>query len=101
MSVVATTSGSTHANETLRGAIGTGTPIVDLRLRFEDVNQSNKSTAVATTIRARLGYQTVFFLGSLLPIDFLQHLGSKHFNDLINGLVSHPLALAVLRYQQG
>jgi hypothetical protein len=91
--MVATTSVSTHANETLRGAIGTGTPIVDLRLRFEDVDQSNKKrTAVATTIRARLGYQTGDFWGfsALTDFDFLQHLGSKHFNDSINGLVGYP-----------
>jgi hypothetical protein len=45
--------GAARAADTLEDFIVTGIPIVDLRLRFEDVDQANKpKDAVATTIRA-------------------------------------------------
>jgi len=82
-----------RAAATLTDAIAAGVPIIDLRLRLEDVDQANKAKqAVATTIRARLGYQTGDFLGFavLAEFDAVQHLGPKHFNDSINGLIAYP-----------
>ena len=77
MSVAATAIGSAYASDTLIGAIGAGTPIIDLRLRIEEVDQSNKpKIAAATTIRARLGYQTGEIGGlavaALADFDFVQ-----------------------------
>jgi len=85
--------GSADAATTLADAVESGAPIIDLRARFEDLTQSNKSKhATATTIRARLGYQTGDFLGfsALTDVDIVQHVGPKHFNDSINGLVAYP-----------
>jgi len=85
--------GSARAAETLIAAFEAGTPLIDLRLRFEDVDQANKpKEASATTIRARLGYQTGEWYGfsALAEFDVVQHLGAKHFNDSINGLPDYP-----------
>ncbi len=85
--------GNARATETLIGAIDAGMPIIDLRVRLENVNQANKpKTAVATTIRARLGYQTGDFRGfsGLVEFDFVQQVGAKHFSDTINGRTAYP-----------
>src|ERR1700686_2701406 len=90
---VAVAGGSARSAEKLIDAIDGGMPIIDLRLRLEDVVQANKAKkAVATTLRARLGYLTGEFLGfsALADVDFVQHLGAKHFNDSINGLTAYP-----------
>jgi hypothetical protein len=78
---------------TLRDAIASGRPIVDVRLRFEHVDQSDKpKDAVATTIRARLGYQTGQFHGftGLAEFDVVEHLGPRRFHDSINGSADYP-----------
>jgi hypothetical protein len=79
---------------TLRDAIASGRPIVDVRLRFEHVDQSDKpKDAVATTIRARLGYQTGQFHGftRLVEFDVGEHLGARRFHDSINGSADYPI----------
>ena len=49
----------------LLDAIRDGTPLIDLRLRYENVDQENKPrNAAATTFRERLGYQTGQYFGS-------------------------------------
>src|SRR5438105_836619 len=76
------------AQMTLKGALDAGLPIIDLRLRYETVDQANKPRdAAAVTIRARLGYQTGQFFGfsALADFDFVQHLGPKHYFDSIGG----------------
>ena len=76
------------AQTTLKGALDAGLPIIDLRLRYEDIDQANKpKNAAALTIRARLGYQTGQYFGfsALADFDFLQHLGPKHYFDSIGG----------------
>jgi hypothetical protein len=84
---------SAHAAESLAAAFETGAPIADLRLRYENVDQANTpKQASATTLRARLGYQTGTFLGfaALADIDIVQHLGPDHFYDTVNGLTAYP-----------
>jgi hypothetical protein len=74
-------------------ALADGTPLADLRLRYETIDQSNKTkTAEATTLRARLGYQTGSYFGfsALAEADFVQHFGPEHFNNTINGLTQYP-----------
>jgi hypothetical protein len=86
--------GSARAADTLKSFIDSGMPIADVRLRFEDVDQANKpKDARATTIRARVGYQTGEFVGffALTDFDFVQHFGAKDFNDSINGLAAYPI----------
>ena len=82
------TGGAVHAQTTLVGAIEAGTPIVDLRMRSEIVDQANRQkNAVANTIRARLGYQTGQYFGfsGLAEGDFIQHLGAQHYFDSAGG----------------
>jgi len=72
-----------HAqNANFEQAITDGTPLADVRLRFESVDQAGFSkNAEATTLRARLGYQTGQFLGfaALAEGDFVEHFGPRHF----------------------
>ena len=85
---------SARAAEPFIAALETGKPLIDLRLRFEEVDQADKpKEATATTIRARLGYQTGNFHGfsALAEFDVVQHLGARHFNDSINGLAAYPM----------
>lgn len=73
---------------TLADAIRTGVPLIDLRLRYENVDQENKPrNASATTLRARLGYQTGSYFGfsALAEFDFVQHLGPEHFCNSFEG----------------
>ena len=62
-------------------------------MRLEDVALQNKQRrAYATTLRARLGYQTVEFLGfsALAEGDFIVHADAGHFNDTVNGRSEFP-----------
>jgi hypothetical protein len=73
---------------TLVDAIKNGMPLVDLRLRYENVDQENKpKNASATTLRARLGYQTGQYHGfsALAEFDVIQHLGPEHFFNSYEG----------------
>jgi hypothetical protein len=83
-----------HAQTDIISAIASGKPLADLRLRFEDVAQTNKpGRAYATTLRARLGYQTGQYLGfsALAEGDFITHFGAGHFNDTLNGRTEFPV----------
>ena len=74
-------------------AITGGTPLVDIRLRFESVDQAGfPKDAEATTLRARLGYQTGQFLGfsALAEGDFVEHFGPRHFADTVHPAPGYP-----------
>lgn len=74
--------------QTLLTAIDSGRPIINLRLRYEDVDQSNRTQeAQALTFRARLGYQTGVYYGfsALADFDWVQHLGSHAYFDTVKG----------------
>jgi len=63
-------------------------PLIDLRLRYEHVDQENRPrNATATTVRARVGYQSGQYYGfsALAEFDFLQHLGPEHFFNSFEG----------------
>jgi hypothetical protein len=79
--------------QTIIDALVGGMPLADLRLRYENIDQSNKpQTAEAATLRARLGYQTGSDLGlsGLVEVDLVKRLGPEHFNDSLNGLTQYP-----------
>lgn len=70
-----------------------GTTLIDLRLRFEDVDLASKPRrADSTTLRARIGFQTGDYEGfsALVEGDFIGHLDSGHYNDTLNGRVQFP-----------
>jgi hypothetical protein len=80
--------GAAQAQTSLIGAIKAGNPLIDLRLRYELVDQADKPrNATATTFRARLGYQTGQYFGfaALAEFDLVQHLGPRHYFDSIGG----------------
>jgi hypothetical protein len=81
-------SGPAQAQTALIDAVKAGSPLIDLRLRYENVDQADKPrNATATTFRARLGYQTGQYFGfaALAEFDFVQHLGPRHYFDSIGG----------------
>ncbi|HEX5280099.1 MAG TPA: hypothetical protein VFW28_08465 [Micropepsaceae bacterium] len=70
-----------------------GTTLIDLRLRFEDVDVKTKTRrAWAATLRARIGFQTGNYDGfsAVVEGDFIGHLDSGHYNDTLNGRVQFP-----------
>lgn len=85
--------GPVAAQTTLADALVSGRPLIDARLRFENLHQEDKAKdAVATTIRARLGYQTGMFRGfaGLIEFDLLGHLGERRFSDSVRLLPDYP-----------
>jgi len=86
-------SGGASAADSPVSAVTEGRSLVDIRLRFEDIDQADKpKEASATTIRARLGYQTAELKGftALVEFDAVGHIGPEHFNNTLNGLVDYP-----------
>jgi hypothetical protein len=78
----------------LRDAIKDGTPIIDLRARYETVQDATKPfDAHAQTLRARLGYETAAWNGLQLAVDFDQvwAIGGKAYNSTRNGRTAYPL----------
>ncbi|GAC1625380.1 MAG: hypothetical protein NVS9B10_12270 [Nevskia sp.] len=80
--------------ETLPYAFSGGTPSVDLRLRYENVDQKNAlHNAYATTFRARIGYDT----GKWNDFDiFGEYEGTSAFfnqdyNSTVNGKINHSV----------
>jgi len=85
---------SARAQNELLSALANGSPLIDLRLRLEDVAQSSKSRrAFATTLRARLGYETGEFHGfsALAEADLVGHAWGEHFNNTLNGQTAFPV----------
>lgn len=79
---------------TLEEALVGGKPLVDLRYRYEHVDQGGTAEdAAANTVRARLGYQTGEFEGisALFELETVKHLGAEDFNDTINGKTRFPV----------
>ncbi len=76
--------------ENLPYALSGGTPNLDMRLRYENVDQTNPSTktedARALTLRSRLGYTTGKWNGidGQLEFENLSALGDKDYDDTSN-----------------
>ncbi len=83
-----------NAQDEFVSAVANGMPLADLRLRFEDVAQSNRPRrAYATTLRARLGYETGEWFGftALAEGDVITHADGEHFNSTLNGRTVFPV----------
>ncbi len=79
---------------TLGEAIMNGTPLVDIRLRYETVDQAGlPNNANAATLRARLGYETESYEAFRLLVegDFIIGLGPEDYNDTVNGRAAFPV----------
>ena len=82
------------AEEPLREALTRGEASVDLRYRFERVDQDGFSrNAEASTLRLRLGYTTGTYHGFLVSADFEETtvIGAELYNSTSNGLAEFPV----------
>src|SRR6478752_7246789 len=82
-----------HAELPLVGIIGQGRAVIDLRARFETVQDSSKTLdGNAETIRARLGYDTGYWNNFQLGFDFDQiwTVGGATYNSTRNGKTPYP-----------
>jgi hypothetical protein len=82
------------AAEETSGFIRGGDAALDLRYRFESVEQDGKpSTAEASTlrIRGRLESGVVHGFKALVELDHLESLGSTRYDDTRNGLTNYPV----------
>lgn len=82
------------AEPTILDAIAAGRPVVDLRARYENVDDASKTPADATagTLRARLGYETGAWNGLSLQADFDQiWLIGGNYNSTRNGKTAYPV----------
>jgi hypothetical protein len=83
---------SAHAE--LPAVIAQATPIIDLRARYEDVDDKSKTLlGQAATVRARLGFETGRWNNLQLAVDFDQiwRLGGATFNSTRNGQTAYPV----------
>lgn len=86
-------SGASNAAEDLTQAIASGKANVDIRYRFEFVDQNGFSNdAEASTVRIRLGYETKPFRGfhARLEVDSIQAVGGENYNSTVNGKTEFP-----------
>jgi len=85
--------GAARANPSFGDWLEQGTPIVDLRARYEGVDDKSKSLfAGAATMRARLGYETATWNDLSLAFDFdaLFAIGAANYNSTRNGKTAYP-----------
>jgi hypothetical protein len=82
------------AAEGLATLVEDGKAGLDLRYRYESVQQDDKPlTAGANTLRLRLNLATgsVNGFSALAEFDHVQAIGGEHHDDTRNGLVSYPV----------
>jgi len=83
-----------QAQASIVDAISKGRPVIDLRGRFETVQDASKTLdANASTLRARLGYETGGWNGLSLQADFDQiwTVGGATYNSTRNGKTGNPV----------
>ncbi len=83
-----------QAEPALIDAIAAGRPVIDLRARYENVDDASKTPTVgaAGTFRARLGYETGAWNGLSIQGDFDQiWLIGGNYNSTRNGKTAYPV----------
>ena len=86
--------GSAYGQTPLLDAIAAGRPVIDLRARYENVDDASKIPTVgeAGTFRARLGYETGSWNGFSIQGDFDQiWLIAGNYNSTRNGKTTYPV----------
>ncbi len=69
-------------------------PILDIRYRFEYVDQSGvASEARANTVRTRAGFESgrYYGLGLVFDVEWIEAIGSDKFNSTVNGKTQYPV----------
>ncbi|HWU55105.1 MAG TPA: hypothetical protein VN175_06355 [Rhizomicrobium sp.] len=92
--VIALASAPALAEPTVLDAITAGRPVIDLRARYENVDDVSKTPdrGTASTLRARLGYETGVWNGLSLQGDFDQvWLLGGDYNSTRNGKTAYPV----------
>ena len=82
------------AGEGLATLVSDGKAALDLRFRYESVEQDGKpSTAGANTLRLRLNLATGVVNGfsAFTEFDHVQVIGTEHHDDTRNGLTNYPV----------
>ena len=75
-------------------AIAAGKPILEVRARYEDVDQTGfAADAQALTVRTHLGWETAGWMNlkALVEVENVQHLGAQHFAVNVPGATTPPL----------
>ena len=91
--------------QSLMDAIAKGRPVIDLRARYEAVQDAGMAVdANVLTLRARLGYETGTWNGLSLQADFDQVFSNQAYNSTRNGktayaVVADPAMTALNRLQ--
>lgn len=73
---------------TLVDAVKNGTPLINLRYRYENVDMDGMSKeAHANTVRTRVGYQTDWWQDLQVMVEFenITVVGEENYNDTLNG----------------
>ena len=86
--------GAAHAELPLSGIIAQGRPVIDLRVRYEGVDDASRAfDGIGNTIRARLGYDTGYWNSLQLGFDFDQiwTVGGATYNSTRNGKTAYPV----------
>ncbi len=84
----------TRAEEALSDAILNGKPMLDVRYRFEHVDQATRARdARAHTVRTKIGFQTAPFydFSALVQFENSSTIGSGKFNSTTNGQGTYPV----------
>jgi hypothetical protein len=80
--------------DTLSEAITGGKLILEVRPRFEFVDQANLGReAEAFTVRTRLGWETAAWNGlkALIEFEDVRQLGGERYNSTLNGKTAYPV----------
>lgn len=83
-----------QAVDSLEAAFAEGTPYIDMRYRYEFVDQEGlPDHAHASTLRTRLGYRSGSFydFSGVLEFENVTQLGADNYNDTLNGRATHPI----------
>lgn len=86
-----------EAKESVKDALTGGKVDVDLRYRYEYVDQEHfgpiTEVAKASTLRLRLGYTTGQYYGLFVMAEFngIWVIGSEQYNSTANGLTQYPV----------
>ncbi len=98
-SVLVTTMGvlgihSAHAANSITEAMTSGTSKIDLRLRYEQVDQDGMTLkANASTLRTRLSHTTGDYQGisGFIQMDDITAFGNENYNSTVNGNATRPI----------
>ena len=83
-----------HSGDNFMEALTGGKPSLQLRYRFEQVDQEGfAKKAEASTLRTQLGYLTGDFhgFGAFLQFEDVRVIGSERYNSTVNGLTQYPV----------